>query len=85
MNKIVIIYLIIINIISFIIYGIDKLLAIKHLYRISEAKLITASLIGGSLGALLGMLAFRHKTQKTKFLILNPLFLGIHIYLISNI
>ena len=71
MDKLII-YIIVINIISFIIYGIDKLLAIKHLYRISEATLLALSLIGGSIGSILGMFLFHHKTKKIKFVILNP-------------
>ena len=78
MNNIII-YLIIVNIISFIIYGIDKLLAIKHLYRISEIALITLSSLGGSIGSILGMVIFHHKTKKIKFIILNPLILIIQI------
>ncbi|MDO4996234.1 MAG: DUF1294 domain-containing protein [Bacilli bacterium] len=73
------IYIVIINIISLIIYGIDKLLAIKHLYRVSEIALITLSIIGGSIGSILGMIIFHHKTKKIKFLILNPLILIIQI------
>lgn len=78
MNNIMI-YIVIINIISLIIYGIDKLLAIKHLYRVSEIALITLSIIGGSIGSILGMIIFHHKTKKIKFLILNPLILIIQI------
>ena len=78
MNNIML-YIVIINIISLIIYGIDKLLAIKHLYRVSEIALITLSIIGGSIGSILGMIIFHHKTKKIKFLILNPLILIIQI------
>lgn len=80
MDKIII-YLVIINIVSFITYGLDKLLAIKQQARISETSLLTLSLIGGSIGSLLGMIIFHHKTRKIKFLLLNPLFLTIHIIL----
>ena len=67
-------YLIIVNIFLFILYGIDKLLAIKHKERISEFALLLASLFGGSVGSLLGMIIFHHKTKKIKFWILNILF-----------
>ena len=80
MSKLII-YLIIVNIASFIIYGTDKLLAIKQQSRISETALLTLSLIGGSIGALLGMIIFHHKTKKIKFIILNPLFLIIQIFI----
>ena len=67
------IYLIILNIITFLIMGIDKYLAIKKKYRISEFHLLTLTLFGGSVGSLLGMIIFRHKTKKMKFLIIIPL------------
>ena len=67
-------YLIIINIFLFILYGIDKLLAIKHKERISEFALLLISLCGGSIGGILGMITFHHKTKKMKFWILNILF-----------
>jgi len=60
-------YLIGINIITFFVYGFDKLKAKAHAWRIPEATLILLAVIGGSLGALLGMYVFRHKTQHIKF------------------
>lgn len=74
-------YLIIINIFEFIMMGLDKLLAIKHKNRIPEITLITLSMIGGSIGAILGMLIFRHKTKKWKFKLLFTIFLIIHFIL----
>ena len=59
-------YLLIINIITFIIYGIDKYKSIKHKYRISESTLIILPILGGALGAFLGMIIFHHKTKKKK-------------------
>ena len=76
-------YLIIINLITFIMYGIDKQQAIKNNYRISETTLLTLSLIGGSLGSILGMIIFHHKTKKLKFKLLNTIFLIIHILIIK--
>ena len=81
MSKLII-YIVIINIVSFIIYGIDKLLAIKQLSRISETTLLTLSLIGGSIGSLLGMIIFHHKTKKIKFIILNPIILILQIIIL---
>lgn len=75
MNKIIIYYLIVINIISFILTGLDKLLAIKKKRRISEFTLIIISFIGGAFGEILAMLLFHHKTKHIKFLLLNPLFM----------
>lgn len=60
-------YLVFINLFSFFIYGIDKFLAIKHYYRISEFIILCFGFIGGVLGSILGMLVFRHKTKKIKF------------------
>ena len=63
----IIIYLIVINILTFLVFGIDKWKARKGKWRITEATLIGMSIAGGSIGALLGMFLFRHKTQKRKF------------------
>lgn len=79
MNKYIIFYLVIINIFEFIIMGLDKLLAIKHKYRIPEFTLLFFSAIGGSIGAITGMFFFHHKTKKLKFRILFPLFLIVHL------
>lgn len=82
MNLIVNVYFLIINIISFILYYIDKRLAIKHKYRIPELVLILFSMIGGSLGSLTSMSLFHHKTKHIKFIIINPIFLFIWIYIV---
>ena len=58
------IYLIIINILAFIIYGLDKYKAIKNKWRIPEQVLLTISLLGGSIGSIIGMYTFKHKTKK---------------------
>ena len=65
-------YLVIINVIAFIIYGIDKRKAKKHLWRIPEATLIGLALMGGSVGAFLGMRLFHHKTKHVKFYVGVP-------------
>ena len=72
-------YIIIINIISFIIMGYDKYSAIKNKWRIKEKTLFSFAFIGGSLGILLGMIIFRHKTKKRHFIYLIPLLLIINI------
>lgn len=77
-----IIYLIIINILSYSLMGIDKYKAITNKWRISEYTLFGISLLGGSLGTLLGMFTFHHKTKKNSFRILIPIFLIINILLI---
>ena len=64
-------YLIIINIIAFLIYGIDKYNAVHKTYRISEYSLFILAIFGGSLGSILGMRVFHHKTRKLVFWIVN--------------
>ena len=64
-----------INLISFTAYGIDKHRARKDKWRIPESTLLMLAFIGGALGALAGMLVFHHKTKHWKFKILVPLFL----------
>lgn len=64
-------YMIIINIISFIIYAIDKKLAIKKKTRVPEAILLFLSIIGGSLGSLIAMYLVHHKTKKWYFVLIN--------------
>ncbi len=66
-NHIVIYYLLIINAVAFIVYGIDKLKARKGRWRISEATLLLLALVGGSVGAWLGMKVWHHKTMHRKF------------------
>lgn len=61
-------YFFVINLIGFIIMWKDKKAAIKHNWRISENKLFFIAIIGGSLGILLGMNTFRHKTKHKKFI-----------------
>ena len=56
------IYLVIINVLGFLIMGLDKAKAKKQKYRISENTLLFVALIGGSLGSYLGMYCFHHKT-----------------------
>ena len=63
-------YFIIINILEFILMGTDKLLSIKKLYRIPEIVLLIVPFIGGSIGGILGMYIFKHKTKKIKFKLL---------------
>lgn len=64
---IIIYYLLVINAVAFIVYGIDKLKARKGWWRISEATLLLLALVGGSVGAWLGMKAWHHKTMHKKF------------------
>ena len=79
------IFIIGINILSFILMGWDKYCAINKHYRISENNLLGVSFLGGSIGTLLGMIIFHHKTKKKIFQILIPLFLLINIFIYTKI
>ncbi|MGG7058525.1 DUF1294 domain-containing protein [Clostridium nigeriense] len=79
MENILFYYLILINIIAFITIYIDKQKAIKHKWRIKESTLFLLSTVGGSLGTLLGMYTFRHKTKHKKFTVGIPLILILQI------
>ena len=76
---ILITYLLIINALSFLFMLIDKRKAVKKAWRIPEATLLGIASIGGSLGAVLAMRLFRHKTLHPKFAIGLPVLLAIHI------
>jgi len=76
-------YLIVINIVIFLVYGIDKWKAMQGSWRISEATLLILAVIGGSIGALLGMKIWHHKTMHNKFKYGLPLILIIQIILIA--
>jgi len=77
--KEIIIYIIAINLITFLAMLIDKKKAKKGSWRIKESTLLTMGLIGGSIGGIAGMYTFRHKTQKTRFVLLFPTMLILQI------
>ena len=67
------------NIITFAMYGIDKRKAQKKKWRISESTLILCAFLMGAAGALAGMSVFRHKTNHLKFKLLVPIALAMNI------
>lgn len=73
------VYLIIINLTAFIMYGLDKQKAVRHKWRIPERVLIGVAAFGGSVGALLGMRVFHHKTKHMKFVIGVPAIIVIQV------
>lgn len=77
-----IIYIILINIITFIVMGIDKKKAKFGKWRIKESILFTLVLLGGGIGGTLGMYVFRHKTKKMRFVIGFPAILIFEIFVI---
>ena len=76
---VILIYLEIVNLVAFLLMGIDKHRAKKGMRRIPEAALILSAVVGGGIGALAGMLLFRHKTRKPKFTVGIPVIMGMQI------
>jgi len=75
-------YIIVINVVSFHMYRIDKLRAEHDEYRIPEAVLLAVSFLGGALGAFCAMREYRHKTLHTAFSVGVPVALLIQIALV---
>ena len=82
-------YLLAINIATFFLYGIDKYKAQKGRWRISEATLLMMAVIGGSIGAWVGMRLWHHKTMHKKFKYGIPIIIILQVvlavYLLTNI
>ena len=81
-EKYILIYLIIINSTTFIVFALDKICAIKKKWRYKEASLLGMCLVGGAIGGFLAMHLFRHKTKKKVFVIGVPLMLIIQIMIL---
>lgn len=77
--KIYLLLVLLMSIITFILYGIDKRKAIKNQYRIKEKTLLLSSFLFGSVGGILGMYIFRHKTKHWYFVVVNFISLVLHI------
>ena len=80
--KILLVYLLIVNAVGFVLMLTDKIKAKKNLWRIPEATLFLVAAIGGSIGSLLGMYTFRHKTKHVKFILGMPLILAAQVVLV---
>ena len=80
-----VIYLIIVNIIGFIMMGVDKRRARRKEWRISESSLFTCAFLGGSLGMIVGMHTFRHKTKHWYFKYGLPVIFLVQVVLMSFI
>ena len=81
--KIILVYLLAVNIATFFLYGIDKYKAKKGKWRISEATLLTMAAIGGSIGAWAGMRIWHHKTMHKKFKYGIPLIIILQVALVA--
>ena len=76
-------YLVAINLVAFFMYGIDKWKAKRSKWRISETALLMLAVMGGSIGAWLGMKTWHHKTLHKKFRFGVPLILTVQILLLK--
>ena len=82
LKQLIVIYLVAVNVITFFLYGIDKWKARRSKWRIPEATILGLAVIGGSLGAWLGMRMWHHKTMHKKFQYGIPLILIVQIALV---
>lgn len=75
MNRFFIVYILTVNLLTLILFGIDKRRAVRGKWRIRESTLLGLSFIGGAAGGLSAMYLFRHKTRKMRFRLGVPLML----------
>ena len=80
---IALIYLAVINVVTFFMYGVDKWKAKRSKWRIPEATLLLLAVLGGSIGAWLGMKTWHHKTLHKKFRYGVPIITIVQIALIG--
>ncbi|MDT3388467.1 MAG: DUF1294 domain-containing protein [Bacteroidota bacterium] len=72
MPKLLLYYLLAINVIMLVVYIADKIKAKRHMWRIPESTLLSLAIVGGTVGALVGIFVIRHKSQHLKFRIGAP-------------
>ena len=82
MSNILIFYFFIINLIGYFLMYLDKEKAKKNKWRIKESTFFIIAILGGSVGAFLGMKVFRHKTKHLKFSIGLPLIIIVQVFII---
>ncbi len=78
----IILYIAAVNVISFIVMGVDKRRAVKRAFRVPESTLFVLAIIGGSIGSIAGMHLFHHKTRHWYFLYGMPVILALQILLV---
>jgi len=81
-HKFLIWYLLVINVVTFAVYAIDKVNAAEHRGRIRIITLLGLAFIGGSIGAIAAMYLLRHKTKKDYFTVGVPLIILMHVVVI---
>lgn len=81
--KVLLLLYFLMNVFSFSVMMLDKWFAVKHKWRISEFFLLSTAVLGGSVGMVLGMVAFRHKLSKLKFRLLGVVMTVLHFGLFS--
>lgn len=80
MSSQIFLVIVILNVLTFLLFGADKYLAITKRYRIREKTLLILAGAGGSIGAIIGQYFFRHKTIKFKWILWAILFVQFFIY-----
>ena len=83
LQRIILIYLAVITVMTFLMFGVDKWKARRDKWRIRETSLLLLALLGGSLGAWIGMKVWHHKTKHKKFKYCIPLILVVHLVLLA--
>ena len=78
-TELIVYYLVAVNVVTFIVYGLDKSKARRGRWRIPEAALLWLAVLGGSPAALLAMWLFRHKTKHNKFRYGVPMILAVQV------
>ena len=81
--KALLIYLAVINVVTFCVYAADKYFAIKNMWRVPERTLLLLAAAGGSIGALFGIFLIRHKTRHKRFALGVPLMAAAHMALLA--
>lgn len=79
MQEVALLWLLVWNFVAFALMGVDKAKARRGRWRIPEKTLFLSAILGGSVGAMLGMSLFRHKTQHRRFRLGMPLILGLQV------
>lgn len=82
MSKIILVYLLVLNLAGLAVMGIDKYKAVRHAWRIPEKTLFLVSILGGCAGTWIGMYLFHHKTRHWYFVVGMPLILILWIALL---